>query len=223
MSLTLVMTTVARVLPASLRRRLIWSTSPARPRRLMSTAPMSSSRRRRANCFSFHGAESDAEGAGERAFARRLSSVRNAICGSILAASPPSVAGEVLDQAGPGDRRVRVEQVLTRLAQRDRVARARRRALAVRPQLAACLAAGDGRQGPWRGAGRSARRGPGLPAGAVARHGDQSTASLRSRRLGDELGLPAGRYQLRGQARRGLDADRWHLARQRGAPVERRL
>ena len=86
LSLTRVRTTVARCRPLSLRRRRIWSTSPARPRRRMSAAPTPSSRSRAANRFSFHGADSTTRSVRAKGVATSRSAVRKAIRGSIFRA-----------------------------------------------------------------------------------------------------------------------------------------
>ncbi len=117
------------------------------------------------------------------------------------------LAGQVLDQARPGDGRVRVEQVLPRLAQRDAVA-------------------GTGRQADGALA-RQQHRGPAgavIPGGGRGRQGGRPQYRLLEvTRLRDELGFPPGRDDLVADAGRSLDADGRHLTGQARAPVEGRF
>jgi hypothetical protein len=164
LSLTRVITTVARCRPASLSRRRIASTSPARPRRRISTAPMSSSRRRRANCRSFHGADSSTRRVRAKGVVTARSRVRKAICGSILAAPPSSRARSS----------TRVARVTAGFGS-SRYSPGWRSGTGS-PGRAVRLTA------PRPGSSTVARRRPApAAAGAVARAGDHSTASLRSR------------------------------------------
>ena len=198
---------MARCGPLSLRRRRIWSTSPARPRRRMSAAPTPSSRSRAANRFSFHGADSTTRSVRAKGVAICWSAVRKAIRGSIFRAPSSrarSSTSPALVTAGLGS---------------SRYAPGSLDVDGIGPGAGLGGLGGRGGRAGQRVAGRQDR---GAPLGGRERRRPQH-GFLEVAAVGDELGLPARRDQLGGQAGRGLDADGGDLAGEGEAPVERRL
>ena len=192
-----VITSVARRVPparARARRRRSTSTSPARPRRRTSTAPMSSARSRAASSFSRHGPESSTRSVRANGVATGPAAARNAIRSSIC--HVPVARASSRDEPGARHRRVGVEQVLPRLADRHLVAR-------------------RGQQRVPGAVDEDRRPGRGLGGGGRPQHG-----LLEVRPDRDELRLPARRYGGPVQPRRRLDRHPRHPLGQADAPGE---
>ena len=131
------------------------------------------------------------------------------------------LAGQLLNQAGPGDRRARIEQERSWRGYRNR--RARRRDQRVTSRQAGrepARLAGAGRWGSPGGLHRAEHSCP-APRGGQRRRPEQRLLQALADR--EELDFPAGRDKLVGKAWSCLDPDCGDPACQAQAEVKRRL